>query len=39
VMKSNAIVNRQRKITVALYDEDRLIQSEKTAFLAPLTKK
>jgi hypothetical protein len=39
VMKSNAVVNRQRKITVALYDEDRLIQSEKTAFLAPLTKK
>ena len=39
VMKSNAIVNRQRKITVALYDENHLIQSEKTAFLAPLTNK
>ena len=39
VMKSNEIEKRQQKLTVALYDGDKLIQSEKTAFLAPLSKK
>ena len=39
VMKSAEIEKRQQKITVALYNGDELIQSEKTAFLAPVKNK
>ena len=39
VMKSAEIKKRQQKITVALYNGDELIQSEKTAFLAPVKNK